>query len=173
MADRKKFFVVGAEREEQRDAGADGGSAGADFMSRAEAIGLLARMAARRNVSLEEVRALQVAVRCLAKRLFDTARWFSRRQEGQPEKAVVLQRQPGQQGQPRQPGQALRGLVGLANELDQKIWTVRCSLLPALHGAEAEKRAETAAALDFAVTQLSILACKANELKWEIMEAGR
>ena len=50
-------------------------------MGRATALGVLARMAYDRSLSLEEVTALQMAVRCIAKRHFDAERRFKRRRE--------------------------------------------------------------------------------------------
>ena len=50
-------------------------------MSRSEALGILGRMAQKRGTTLDEVRALQVAVRCVVKRLFDTERHYKRKRE--------------------------------------------------------------------------------------------
>lgn len=53
-------------------------------MGRATALGILARMAQDRDATLDEVRALQVACRNVAKRLFDSERHFKRRRAEQP-----------------------------------------------------------------------------------------
>lgn len=53
-----------------------------DRMGRAEAMGVLARMATQRGRTLDEVRALQVAVRNVGKRMFDRARWCARKEAG-------------------------------------------------------------------------------------------
>lgn len=52
-----------------------------DRMGRATALGILAHMAQDRNATLDEVRALQVACRNVAKRLFDNERHFKRKRE--------------------------------------------------------------------------------------------
>ena len=64
-------------------------------MAKAEAIGVLARMAMERGRSLEEVRALQVAVRSVAKRMFDQARWFARKRAEKGGTATALQNDDG------------------------------------------------------------------------------
>ncbi len=50
-----------------------------ETMGRATALGVLARMAYDRSLSIEEVTALQMAVRCIAKRHFDAERNWKRR----------------------------------------------------------------------------------------------
>ena len=56
-----------------------------DRMSRATALGILAHMAQKRDATLDEVRALQVACRNVAKRLFDNERHFKRKREASGE----------------------------------------------------------------------------------------
>lgn len=48
-------------------------------MSKAEAIGVLARMAYMDGLTVEQVVALQIGVRCLCKRHFDSRRNMARR----------------------------------------------------------------------------------------------
>jgi len=50
-------------------------------MSKAEAIGILARMAMRRQTTLEEVEAIQLALRSLVKRMCDGQKWRKRKAE--------------------------------------------------------------------------------------------
>ena len=52
-------------------------------MGKAEAIGVLAKLAQKKTTTLEEVIAIQVAVRSTAKRLFDRERNWKRRHEAQ------------------------------------------------------------------------------------------
>jgi len=68
-------------------------------MGLAEAIGILAGMATRRGVSLEEVRALQVANRTLAKRLFDRARYYARKRAEKGGTATALPNDDGGEAQ--------------------------------------------------------------------------
>ncbi len=48
-------------------------------MTRADALSILARMAIRRDMTPEEVVAIQIAVRNISKRMFDRERWFKRK----------------------------------------------------------------------------------------------
>lgn len=52
-------------------------------MSKAEAIGIIANLATRRDLTVEDVTALQVALRALAKRLFDHERCLKRKHAAQ------------------------------------------------------------------------------------------
>ena len=54
-------------------------------MSRADALSVLANLAMKRDTTLEEVVAIQVAVRSVAKRMFDRERNFKRRHEREAE----------------------------------------------------------------------------------------
>ena len=48
-------------------------------MTRADALSVLAKIAQKKNTPLEEVVALQLAVRKISKRMFDRERWFKRK----------------------------------------------------------------------------------------------
>jgi hypothetical protein len=67
-------------------------------MTKAEAIGILARMATRRTATLEEVVALQVALRATAKRMFDRERSFKRRREAAMAEAGAVARDALREG---------------------------------------------------------------------------
>ncbi len=64
-------------------------------MTLAEAMGILGGMATRRGVSLDEVVALQVATRQLAKRLFDRARHYARKRAEKGGTATALPNDDG------------------------------------------------------------------------------
>ena len=53
-------------------------------MSKADALSALAKLAEKKTTTLEEVIAIQIAVRNIAKRLFDRERSWKRRHERQP-----------------------------------------------------------------------------------------
>ena len=53
-------------------------------MTRADTLSALAKLAEKKTTTLEEVVAIQIAVRNIAKRLFDRERNWKRRHERQP-----------------------------------------------------------------------------------------
>ena len=61
------------------EAAAPGG--GHRWMGKREAVGRLLEIAARRDLGVEDVIALQLAVRALCKRIFDSERHLKRRRE--------------------------------------------------------------------------------------------
>ncbi len=70
------------------DESADAGEAAKIRMSRADALSILANLARKRDTTLEEVVAIQIAVRNVAKRMFDRERYL-RRKYGAKEEAGI------------------------------------------------------------------------------------
>ena len=63
------------------EAAAPEGGGGHRWMSKREAVGRLLEIAARRDLGVDDVIAIQLAVRALCKRIFDSARHYKRRRE--------------------------------------------------------------------------------------------